>query len=301
MKAILVILLILCLLIGCKSDSKTSEPTGPQGSPPLEPSFYRVTAIVQEPIRGMYLEIYDASDNEDGFIIERKIEGEPFTQLVNLSANTKTYDDWNLKMSTKYTYRIKAYNQHGSSVWSEKTQTSAGQVPGQVFFYPEADSYVRESSPSINYGSEGYLLVDGDYNDPGQKMFSYIKFDLQKYIPNYAIDIDKAELRLICQTASELGTPLITAHEIESSWNEYSVNWNNRPNFSIIALGLGTRVFHDGKPVYLNITYFVRDWLEGKILNYGVALHARNSISRAVLFSRERNQIKPMLTVDYYW
>ena len=298
----LLIVTIMLLLISCEKKSTTTEPTAPEGSIPAKPSFYQVVAIVQEPVRGMYLTIYDASDNEDGFVIERKKSGGSFTQLVTLPANSESYDDWGpLETSTSYTYRIKAYNQYGSSDWSERTQTSAGEQPGTVSFYPDADSYVEEANPTRNNGSDGYLLVDGAYDDPGNQMISYIRFPYQQYIPSYAVYIDKAELRLICQNEPAAGNALVTVHRIDVSWDENSINWNNKPNPSYAAIGVGTPVNNDGEPVYFDVTHPVRDWLDGTVPNYGFALVANNSIGMAVLYSRERSQVKPLLTVDYLW
>ena len=290
------------LIIRCENKSTTTEPIAPQGNIPAKPNFYQVVAIVQEPVRGMYLTIYDASDNEDGFVIERKKSGGSFTQLVTLPANSKSYNDWGpLETSTSYTYRIKAYNQYGSSNWSEKAQTSAGEEPGTVFFYPDADSYVEEANPTRNNGSEGYLIVDGAYNDPGNQMISYIRFPYQQYIPNYAVYIDKAKLRLICQNEPSAGTALTTVHTINANWNEYTINWNNKPTPNYGAISIGTHVNNDGQPVYFDVTNSLRNWLEGTASNYGFALVAKNSIGKAILYSKERSQVKPILTVDYLW
>lgn len=57
----------------------------------------------------------DRSENEKGFIVERKTGSRGFTKVATLSANTTTYTDRNLASGASYTYRVKAYNDVGES------------------------------------------------------------------------------------------------------------------------------------------------------------------------------------------
>ncbi|MFA8342788.1 MAG: DNRLRE domain-containing protein [Rhodothermaceae bacterium] len=298
---LLLLSIFIPLLISCKQQESINEPSEPQGKVPAKPSFYQLLPLVQEPTRGMHLVINDKSDDEEGFRIERKKKGGSYSHLTTLSANSKTFDDWNLEISTEYTYRIQAFNSQGSSEWSEKTKTSAGEEVGTIFIYPEADSYVKEANPTENKGTNNYLLVDGAYNDPGKQMIAYIKFSYKQHIPNYAIDIKKAELRMICQNEPIADTALTTVHTVEAAWNENSITWNNRPNISFVALSTGQYVYNNGKPVYFDVTSSPQRWLKGLSPNNGLALKAKNSKGTAVLYSKERSQLKPLLTIQYYW
>lgn len=60
----------------------------------------------------------DNSDNEKGFIIERQILLGLFLPIATVGANVTTYVDRGLLASTKYTYRVLAYNDFGKSVYS---------------------------------------------------------------------------------------------------------------------------------------------------------------------------------------
>ncbi|HRU91934.1 MAG TPA: fibronectin type III domain-containing protein [Candidatus Marinimicrobia bacterium] len=61
----------------------------------------------------------DNSDNEEGFIIERSMDGgKTFMQITNVRANTTTYQDQGLAASTQYFYRVQAYNVYGYSDYS---------------------------------------------------------------------------------------------------------------------------------------------------------------------------------------
>ncbi len=61
----------------------------------------------------------DNSDNEDGFIVERG-SGSPIAYVVldSVGAGVTTYTDSTVEDNTEYTYRVKAYNVHTTSVYS---------------------------------------------------------------------------------------------------------------------------------------------------------------------------------------
>jgi glucose/arabinose dehydrogenase len=52
----------------------------------------------------------DNSNNEDGFIIERKTNNSNFQVIDSVELNVNGYTDWNVIDSTIYSYRIAAYN-----------------------------------------------------------------------------------------------------------------------------------------------------------------------------------------------
>lgn len=62
----------------------------------------------------------DNSNNEDGFIIERKIENSSFEVIDSVGSNITSYEDWDLSDSTTYTYRVAAYNLGSNSGYSNE-------------------------------------------------------------------------------------------------------------------------------------------------------------------------------------
>ena len=60
----------------------------------------------------------DNSDNEAGFKIGHSIKGVDFTSLPLVSANVTSYKDMTVDGSTKYYYRVRAYNNFGYSARS---------------------------------------------------------------------------------------------------------------------------------------------------------------------------------------
>jgi len=77
----------------------------------------------------------DNSSNEDGFIIERRAEGdEKFGQIATRRANVTSYTDSDVTAGTTYCYRVRAFNAVGSSPYSQEfcaTPTEKGQ-PSRV-------------------------------------------------------------------------------------------------------------------------------------------------------------------------
>jgi titin len=88
----------------------------------------------------IYLTWQDNSDNEDGFKIERSVNGGGFNQLGIQGANVTTYYDsgpqgGGLKPGT-YCYRVKAFNSLGDSSYSNEScatiQASPLNAPGNL-------------------------------------------------------------------------------------------------------------------------------------------------------------------------
>lgn len=60
----------------------------------------------------------DHSDHEDGFKIERSLDGSSFSEIETVSADTVSYWDADLLSGTRYYYRVRAYNGFGNSGYS---------------------------------------------------------------------------------------------------------------------------------------------------------------------------------------
>lgn len=62
----------------------------------------------------------DNSNNETGFIIERKLSGGTYTQIAQTAVNTTTYVDKGLNKSTAYYYRVRAINNSSTSAYTQE-------------------------------------------------------------------------------------------------------------------------------------------------------------------------------------
>ena len=66
----------------------------------------------------------DTSTNEDGFKVERSLDGTNFTQIVQVLPNTTDYLNTGLFPNKTYYYRVRAYNSGGNSAFSGVASTN---------------------------------------------------------------------------------------------------------------------------------------------------------------------------------
>ena len=91
------------------------------GTAPNKPSNLVASTVSKSEIK---LSWTDVSDNEDGFKLERKVQGGTYTEIKTLAANITSYSDAGLNPDTTYYYRIKAYNGFGNSDYSNEANAT---------------------------------------------------------------------------------------------------------------------------------------------------------------------------------
>jgi hypothetical protein len=89
---------------------------------------------------------------------------------------------------------------------------------GTVTFLPAADSYVRESSPTSNYGNALILRADGSPIDR-----SYLRFNVQ----GLNSPVTRATLRVFATSSANQGYQARSVSD--NTWGELTVNYNNSP------------------------------------------------------------------------
>jgi hypothetical protein len=98
--------------------TKDSIPNPPTNLAATAPSWNLVT-----------LSWTDASDNEDGFKLERKQGAGAWVQIASPVPNTTSYIDSTVQASTTYSYRVRAYNSGGDSEWSNESTVTTPEAP----------------------------------------------------------------------------------------------------------------------------------------------------------------------------
>lgn len=81
---------------------------------------------------GLALAWQDNSPIEEGYRIERSVDGNSWSFMVNVSANVVAYADTTALSGTTYQYRVRAYNDFGTSAYSAVASGSWTAAPGSV-------------------------------------------------------------------------------------------------------------------------------------------------------------------------
>jgi len=151
----------------------------------VSPENLVLTVIDTETIK---LDWEYTGDGIEGFIIERAILGEQYSEVIRVDANTLTYTNTDLVSNTTYVFRILAYNGNRRSDYSNVAIESTAQVDsptnfyvinveggvkltwtdvpntiGDVEIYASIDGGDFEKIADVNYGVQEYThIITGD-------------------------------------------------------------------------------------------------------------------------------------------
>jgi len=123
------------------------KPSGTPVSIPAAPSNLTTT-----PVNSIRLDWQDNSNNEDGFIIETTqdtLSGN-WTHVDTVAADVITYIHTGLTNGVTYYYRVKAYNEAGSSAWSGISGATDGATGiSTIGKNPEFDIYPNPAKDAV--------------------------------------------------------------------------------------------------------------------------------------------------------
>lgn len=185
--------------------------------------------------------------------------------------------------------------------WAYAVDLSGGSSSAttEISRTPEADAYVSQNNPTINYGTSPFLL---NYSSSVPSMAgrhdSLVKFNVSA-IPAGST-VETAELRLTATGAAnsdyfEIGKAL-------NSWTETGVTWNNSPGqataFILAINNNATPSFHSDS--FSGLKSAVQGWVSTPGQNYGLYLRI-NSGSSATFYSKDDGTASrhPTLVITY--
>ncbi len=121
----------------CAGESAWSAPVSAktQEAPvqaPAAPTDLVATTISTSQINMVWK---DNATNETDFEIERSTDGNNFTKIATVTANTTTYQNTGLSQNTKYYYRVRAYNK-AASTYSGYSNTADATTQGNTINAP---------------------------------------------------------------------------------------------------------------------------------------------------------------------
>lgn len=202
----------------------------------------------------------DNSDNENGFVIERKdgdsLSAAPFEALDTVNTNINEYVDTGLEADYTYTYRVYAYNEFGTSAYSNLAQVTT-LVPVELTSFT---AIIGENDVTLNWTTATELNNQGFEIE--RKPSGY-EFEKIGYVPGYGTTTEPKTYSFIDENVTaglykyrlkqiDFGGTLAyseeVAVEIDFTPNEFAL-FQNYPNpfnpttkieYSIAASGLVT-------------------------------------------------------------
>jgi trimeric autotransporter adhesin len=173
--------------------------------------------------------------------------------------------------------------------------------PANLVIQPSsADTYLNESSPGTNYGSDTTMSLQTRSSNRNRRVL--VQFDLSA-IPAGST-INSATLELYA-SAAPTNSRTLNVHRVTSSWVETTANWTNNsagydaPVSASVAAGTTT-----GWKIW-TVTSLVQAWLGGTYQNYGMLVKDNTESSAtqyAYTFSTKENATaanRPILRVNY--
>ncbi|MTK05427.1 glycosyl hydrolase family 8 [Micromonospora sp. CP22] len=134
--------------------SVTTNP--PSTTAPAAPSNLTATAGTGQ----ITLSWRDNSEDETGFVIERRTDTGSWSQIATTGAGTASYSDTSVTAGTRYIYRVRARNQAGDSAWStEATAAASGTGNRNAYQQIEAESFDTGSGVTTS-SVDGGTVVD---------------------------------------------------------------------------------------------------------------------------------------------
>src|SRR5579859_3083091 len=129
---------------------------------------------------------------------------------------------------------------------------------------PSADTFALSATPRANYGPSPLLPVTSGAT-------SFIQFNLSGLPANATVS--KATLRLYVDAVTGAGAFDVFA--VNTPWTENSLNFTNAPTPGISATGskpVSISSANCNQFVLVDITSLVQEWLNGTVVNDGIAL-----------------------------
>ncbi|MEW6732369.1 MAG: fibronectin type III domain-containing protein [Acidobacteriota bacterium] len=149
--------------------SNTITVTTPPGRPPIRATALSVTASSATQTELSWI---DNSDEENGYIVERSDAGSAYQVVTTLAENSTSYTDNGVRASSKYSYRVKAYNDAGESDYSEPSSITLPNESGQ-FAATITIKYIVANhlgTPAIITDSNGAVISRHDYYPFGEEI-----------------------------------------------------------------------------------------------------------------------------------
>jgi hypothetical protein len=228
------------------------------------------------------------SASEPDSIFECSLDGSAFAACVSALTYSGLADG-------THSFRVRATDQAGnvdatpaSYTWVVDTSTPLDCGP-ELTLSASADAWVDQGSPSSNKGSDAILKV---MSKSSNNLRAFVQFNLPT-VPQGCV-VQSATLRLYA--ASWRTGRTLQALQVNSSWSEDGVTWNNQPATTgaaaITSSGSGWRDWE--------VATIVQSMYDSG-LNYGFLIRdaTENNDAEQQLHSREKGENIPQLVITF--
>jgi hypothetical protein len=260
----------------------------------------------------------DESDNEESFIVERRVDAGAYVVLATLPMNSETHLDASLQPLHTYTYRVKAHNDFGDSGYSNESseyvaqQTITISLKQGVDDYDGCrDAYLESANPTYNYGGDQY---NGVQDSPKTNMV--ISFEMPEEVLNKMI-VD-AKIGFYCWTVSSwqegqyLDLYRVTEEWVEGSsdgaYEEGASSWLVRGGENDWSTPGGTHapelldsslIPNEAYYPEFDVTDLVQEWASGGLENFGVLLKNDSPVGTGIKASEYSEYGRPYMEITY--
>jgi M6 family metalloprotease-like protein len=144
--------------------------------PPVTPTNLVATPLSDTAIA---LAWTDASDNENGFYVDRSLDALTWElAIASLPANATSYTDTKLNGSTTYYYRVRAHNPQGAGT-SDTASATTDDPPPYVDAYASSDWFVAGSvsgtyTALTGQGDQVQAITETTSNGKPSRRYSYL-------------------------------------------------------------------------------------------------------------------------------
>ena len=130
---------------GTSTASPVEDATTQQGTTTVKPAVVTGVSVTASGARSATVRWNDVS-NESGYRVQRSTNNSNYSDVGTVSANVTTWGDNSLSASTRYYYRIQAYNSAGTSTSSVSNTTT----PATTVQTPAAPSWLGAQAAGSN-------------------------------------------------------------------------------------------------------------------------------------------------------
>lgn len=211
------------------------------------------------------------------------------------------YGSWiesGVKYDTEYIRSIRKYRNHEVSTLVEARVTT----PQRTEFtgltkvvYPSQDTYIANDSTSSNFESQTTIPVGvGNSYQTYRSLFKFNKLGIGS--------IANATFKLNTTTVSN--SPVLNLHNITSSWNSTTVNWNTQPAYDSTPISTSQPITSGWNNI--DVTNLINGWLNKTANIDNGFLMKTNNESSAIAYSQfhsinsnSGSDYYPQLTLNY--